>query len=95
MKIYKLENIENGMTYIGRTNQQYLWTRKGQHKWSALNNKKPCSSKLLYDNCNDYKNIKIELLEELSTNSTLLGEIRERFYINQYPNSVNILLRDD
>ena len=95
MKIYKLENLENGMVYIGRTNQQYLWTRKGQHKYSALNNKKPCSSKLLYDNCLDYKNIKIELLEELSTNSSILGEIRERFYINQFPNSVNILLRDD
>ncbi len=60
MKIYKLENIENGMTYIGRTNQQYLWTRKGQHKWSALNNKKPCSSKLLNNNYNDYTNIKKE-----------------------------------
>ena len=95
MKIYKLENTENGMFYIGRTNQEHLWTRKGQHKYSALNDVRPCSSKHLYTNCSDMKNIKIELLEELSTNSKVLGEIRERFYINKFNDtSVNEKLRD-
>lgn len=93
MKIYKLINTENDMIYIGQTTQKLLSTRKGQHKYCSLNNIKTCSSKKLYDNCIDVKNIKIELLEELSTNSKLLGGIRERFYINQYPECVNEKLR--
>jgi len=94
MKIYKLTNTENGMIYIGQTTQKLLSTRKGQHKYSSVNNIKTCSSKKLYDNCIDVKNIKIELLEELSTSSTLLGGIRERYYINLYPECVNERLRN-
>jgi len=94
MKIYKLVNTETGQCYIGQTTQN-ICVRKGQHKYSALNDVKPCSSKYLYNNCNDMKNIKIELLEELSTNSKVLGEIRERFYINKFNDtSVNEKLRD-
>mgnify|MGYP003113688616 FL=1 len=95
MKIYRLYNVENDECYIGQTTQQHLWTRKGQHKYSAINDVKPCSSKKLYNNCNNVKNIKIEELEELSTNSKMLGEIRERFWINYYNDKcVNQKLRD-
>jgi hypothetical protein len=93
MKIYKLENLENGKFYIGHTTQE-LCIRKGQHKYCFLNNIKPCSSKLIYQDCSDFKNIKIEILEELSTNSKMIALIREKFYINLYPDCVNILLRD-
>jgi hypothetical protein len=94
MKIYKLINTENNMCYIGQTTQE-LCIRKAQHKYCSINNIKPCSSKKLYNNCINHKNIKIELLEELSTNSKMLGEIRERFYINLNPECVNEKLRDD
>jgi len=94
MKIYRLVNIENDMCYIGQTTQE-ISVRKGQHKYCALNGIKPCSSKYLYHNCIDYKNIKIELIEELSTNSKVLGEIRERYWINYYDDKcVNEKLRD-
>jgi hypothetical protein len=93
MKIYKLENLENGKFYIGQTTQQ-LSIRKGQHKYCFLNNIKPCTSKLIYQDCSDYKNIKIEILEELFTNSKMIALIREKFYINLYPDCVNKNLRD-
>ena len=93
MKIYKLENLENGKFYIGQTTQQ-LSIRKGQHKYCSINNIKPCSSKLIYQDCSDYKNIKIEILEELFTNSKMIALIREKFYINLYPDCVNKNLRD-
>jgi hypothetical protein len=94
MKIYRLVNTENDMCYIGQTTQE-ICIRKGQHKYCALNDIRPCSSKYLYSNCNDYKNIKIELVEELSTNSKMIGEIRERYWINYYNNKcVNEKLRD-
>jgi len=95
MKIYRLYNVETNQCYIGQTRQANLWTRKGQHKYSAINNIKPCSSKKLYNNCINHKNIKIEELEELFTNSKLLGEIRERYWINYYNDTcVNEKLRD-
>jgi hypothetical protein len=95
MKIYRLYNVENDECYIGQTTQRLISRRKGQHKYSAINDIKPCSSKKLYSNCINHKNIKIEQLEEIFTNSKRLGEIREKYWISYYNDTcVNEKLRD-
>jgi len=74
MKIYKLIN-EEGLIYIGKTNNKYLSSRLAVHKSQALSSKKKykCSSYILFTS-----NVNIELLEETEDN------LKELYYINLY-----------
>lgn len=81
-KIYKLYNEdEPDKCYIGSTARE-LSRRYSQHK-SDLD----CTARILFE---DNKTPIIELLEEYPCISKKELEIRERYWIDEYPNRINI-----
>ena len=76
-KIYKLVG-EGGSVYIGHTTET-LETRESQHKHPS--NK--CVS-------NTMVNLKIEILEDYPCADLLNARMREQFYMDQYPDRINI-----
>ena len=81
-KIYKLYNEdEPDKCYVGSTVRE-LSDRYSNHK-NNLN----CISRILFEN---NKTPIIELLEEYPCVSKKELEIRERYWIEQYPNKINI-----
>lgn len=80
-KIYKLYNEdEPDKCYIGSTVKE-LSRRYSQHK-SDLD----CTARILFE---DNKTPIIELLEEYPCVSKKELEIRERYWVEQYPNRIN------
>lgn len=81
-KIYKLYNEDDpDRCYIGST-VKTLKQRYSQHK----NKNNDCVSKILFEN---NKTPKIELIEDYPCETLNQLLIRERFYIEQYPNKIN------
>jgi hypothetical protein len=82
-QIYKLYNEdEPDKCYIGST-IQLLCKRYKNHKKT----KNECASKILFEN---NKKPIIELLEKYPCNNKYELEIRERYWIEQFPNKINL-----
>jgi len=78
-KIYKIVDCENGNTYIGSTKQKYISKRLSRHREPT----NTCSSKMIINN----NNYIYELVEICDFDNV---KERERYYINNTPNCINI-----
>ena len=89
-KIYKMECNQTGKVYIGSTRSRLLCLRKAQHKYQAkhLPKKNVTSAKVM--EANDFK---MEMIEDCSyVNSMAELYQRERYYIENTPNCVNMTI---
>ena len=75
-RIYKIENDENDLIYIGSTTQK-LTRRYSEHK---CKNKNPIMN---------YKNTVIHLIEQFRFNEITELKKREQFYLNKHNNKIN------
>jgi len=89
-KIYKMECNKTGRVYIGSTRTRLLCLRKAQHKYQAkhLPKKNVTSAKVMENN-----DFKMEMIEDCSYVKSM-EELykRERYYIENTPNVVNMIL---
>tara|TARA_R100000655_G_scaffold27609_1_gene56166 strand:- start:1634 stop:2137 length:504 start_codon:yes stop_codon:yes gene_type:complete len=81
-RIYKLVN-PLGQIYIGSTIQKYLSNRLASHRYVYRNpdNGVSYNSKILFDSCDNIKDVKIYLLENVKTNDKYELHNRERYWI--------------
>lgn len=79
-------NIDDGKFYIGHTNRE-LQKRINEHKCQRKT-KTDSSNRI---SCKDFNkdNLKFEILEEIKESDFNTIRIKERYYIELYPNCVN------
>jgi hypothetical protein len=78
-KIYKIENIQLGLTYFGSTCSS-LTKRFKVHRSNSKNDNLNNSSKLLFESGEPY----IELVENVPTTSNIYLLERERYYVENF-----------
>lgn len=86
-KIYKLyvPGLEDNC-YIGST-YNTLYHRYAQHKYAAkLDSQKKCAASQMFQDGNE---VVIELIENFPCNSKQELEVRERYWLEQFPEAIN------
>lgn len=82
-KIYKVVSPSTESCYIGSTNLKYLSMRFARHRSDAEN------GATRYNDLFDYKDARIELVEDYPCSSREALLFRERYWIENTPNVVN------